>query len=129
MFGLLKFLFYSCVAVVVGVVIGTVPFGGRTVAERITALYQSGPALAIDSPRKSAASSPKALARTTPRAKQAGAKASAPVPAPGASAAPVAVATAEAPISAGAANRPDGHTESDKVALDKLIAAKAKTPR
>jgi hypothetical protein len=126
MFGLLKFLFYSCVAVVVGVVIGTVPFGGRTVAERITALYQSGPSQGIDAPKKSLAVSPKALARTTPRAKQVTAKpSSAPAPGPGAPAA----AALEAPVTAGAANTPDGHTDSDKAALDKLIAAKVKGPK
>jgi hypothetical protein len=111
MFGLLKFLFYSCVAVVVGVVIGTVPFGGRTVAERIASVYQPAGA-AAEAPKK-ALPAPKASARTAPRSKS------------GATA-PALVAMAQGPLTAGAANTPDGHTESDKRALDKLIASKSK---
>ncbi|HEY3452443.1 MAG TPA: hypothetical protein VGK67_39230 [Myxococcales bacterium] len=123
MFGLLKFLFYSCVAVVVGVVIGTVPIGGRTVAERIAALYQSGPLIPSATPKKAAPT--KALARAAPRGKAPSASPS-PTPSPSAAAAVVAAAGAPGPVSAGAANSPDGHTDSDKAGLNQLLAAKAK---
>ncbi len=119
MFGLLKFCFYTFVAVVVGVVIGTVPIGGRTIAERVSAAYQAGPTLAAPV-KKPVANSPKAVARATPRAKSTGA-ASAPVP----TAKPM-VASAAEPITAGAANAPDRTSEDDKVALDRLIAAKTR---
>lgn len=111
MFGLLKFLFFTFVAVVVGVVIGTVPIGGQTVAERIAAVYQPGSSIA---PAKKAP--PKAAARTAPRPKVAQASVAVPTPSP---------APAK-PVTAGAANAPDGHTEGDKMALDKLIASRAK---
>lgn len=121
MFGLLKFCFYTFVAVVVGVVVGTVPIGGKTIAERVSAAYQSGPTLAAPV-KKPVANSPKAVARATPRAKgSASGTTSAPTP----SGKPM-VASAEQPITAGAANAPDRTSEDDKVALDRLIATKAR---
>ncbi|MGC4121964.1 MAG: hypothetical protein QM765_46770 [Myxococcales bacterium] len=127
MFGLLKFLFYSCVAVVVGVVIGTVPIGGHTIAERIAALYQTGPVIPSATPKRPAPT--KALARAAPRGKASATPAAgAPIPTPNAatSAEIVAAAGAPGPVTAGAANSPDGHTDSDKAALDQLLAVKAK---
>jgi hypothetical protein len=40
MFGIIKFIFYTSIAVVVGILIGTVPVGGRTVADRIMDAYE-----------------------------------------------------------------------------------------
>lgn len=121
MFGLLKFLFYSCVAVVVGVVIGTVPIEGKTAAERIAGLYQGTPLI----PSTNAKKAPRALARATPRGKAA---TGTPVPAPSAAMAAsiVAAAGAPGPVTAGAANSPERHSDSDKAALDQLLAAKAR---
>ncbi len=124
MFGLLKFLFYSCVSVVVGVVIGTVPFGGSTIAERVASLYQTAPLIPSVSPKK--ASQAKAMARANPRGKSSARKAPIPAPSPATTAAMVAAAGAPGPESAGAANSPDRHTDSDKAALNQLLAAKAK---
>lgn len=127
MFGLLKFLFYTFVAVVVGVVLGTVPFGGRTIADRVAAFYQSGSTL--DAPvKKPVSTSPKALARAAPRAKAPATPAPTAGPAPSAShpALERPTISLHGPITAGAANSPDKASDDDKVALDKLIAAKTR---
>lgn len=113
MFGLLKVLFYTFVAVVVGVFLGTVPVGGRTIAERVAGFYQPKPS------KPPAASAPR-----TPRVE--------PAPAPAHPAGrkvprgPTAVAEAPVPTTAGAANAPEGHSADDRKALDRLIAARSK---
>lgn len=117
MFGLLKFLFYTFVAVVVGVVIGTVPFGGRTIADRIASAYQPATAAKVAAPARRVPPpvvSSKTAARAAPRAKP---SAPAPVAAP---------TPAAGPVTAGAANSPDAHTDADKAALDRLIATRVK---
>ena len=123
MFGLLKFLFYTFVAVVVGVLIGTVPIGGHTVSERIAAAYQGAPELLEAQAKKltSASPAPKAAARSAPRAK--GNPAPTPLPAP-----PPKNPTAPArgPLTAGAANSPDAQSDEDKHALEQVIAARVR---
>jgi hypothetical protein len=124
MFGLLKFLFYTFVAVVVGVLIGTVPVGGHTVSERIAAAYQGAPQMLEAQAKKLAPSttgSPKAAARTGPRAKAI----PTPLPAPP-SPPPNPTALARGPLTAGAANSPEAQSDEDKRALDKVIAARVK---
>jgi len=125
MAGVLKFLFFTCVAVVVGVVIGTVPIGGQTMAERIAAAYNK-PATAAPTSVAStkAPAAPKAVARPAAKAKTA--VAPAPAKAPASKAGAVNASAPRGPITAGAANTPDGHTESDKAAFDQIIAAKVK---
>ncbi|MGI5861180.1 MAG: hypothetical protein ACOX6T_03875 [Myxococcales bacterium] len=106
MFGLIKMLFYSFVAVAVGVFIGTVPVGGRTIADRIVSAYEAAPS--VDSAKAAAKS---ALERGATASKgQAKAKA-----------APVASA---APVTAGQANSPERITAEERQALDKIIASR-----
>jgi hypothetical protein len=120
MFGLLKFLFYTFVAVIVGVLMGTVPVGGHTVTERIVAAYQGAPQL-LDAAKKVVPAPPKAAARTAPRAKSM----PTPLPAPPPPA-PSPTALARGPLTAGAANSPEAQSDEDKRALDKVIAARVK---
>lgn len=40
MFGIIKLIFYTSIAVGVGILMGTVPVGGRTVADRIMETYE-----------------------------------------------------------------------------------------
>jgi len=110
MFGVLKMLFYTFVAVVVGVFIGTMPVGGRTIAERITGLYQVSPAESPGSAkRRPVRGEPsRGPARKQPKS-----------PAALAASPPV-------PTSAGAANAPEGHSADDEKALERLIAARSK---
>lgn len=116
MFDLLKMLFYTFVAVVVGVFIGTVPVGGRTIGERIASLYQSSSTPAGAKPaaveRPARAEPQKSAARPAARAR------SAPPPAQ-----VQAQAQAQA-ITAGAANSPDGHSAEERDALDKLLSSR-----
>lgn len=121
MFGLLKFLFFTFVAVVVGLVIGTVPIGGRTVAERIASIYERVPPSIAHAGKKTLPAMTSTKARATTRAKPAAPSVPVPVPVPSAAA-----PATHGVITAGAANTPDAHSEDDKVALDKLIAARVK---
>lgn len=110
MFGVLKVLFYTFVAVVVGVFLGTVPVKGRTIAERVAGFYPAKPA------KPPARAAPRPVRIEPTPAHPAGRK---PTKGP--------MALTEAPTSAGAANAPDGHTApDDKKALDRLIATRAK---
>jgi hypothetical protein len=118
MFGLLKMLFYTFVAVVVGVFIGTVPIQGRTIAERIAAAYQSQPFDfgAGKGPRPEPGTKPsspaKAPARPATRARPEKDKA-------------VAQAEPKA-VTAGQANSPDAHAPEEQEAIAKLIASRSK---
>ncbi len=119
MFGLLKMLFYTFVAVVVGVFIGTVPIQGRTIAERIASAYQSKPFDfgAGKGPRPEPASKP---ANSTP-----------PAPKPGSRPRTTGTALAESskPITAGQANSPDAHGPEEQAAIEKIIASRARPRR
>jgi len=103
MFEVMKTLFYTFVAVVVGVFIGTVPIEGRTISDRIVAAFSS--------PAPSARTSKPVAASSRPTTKAAAKTRSAPVPAKG-------------PVTAGAANSPDQHSSEDRAALEKVIAAR-----
>ncbi|MFN7131480.1 MAG: hypothetical protein ACK4N5_05315 [Myxococcales bacterium] len=123
MFAMLRFLFYTFVAVVVGVFIGTVPVGGRTIAERISAAFDTSQAMLqaqsaqrTDKPEKPAAKKggePQRAARVPPPSKP-GAQAPSPSP-----------AAPQGPVTAGAANTPDARSEADREDLAKIIAAKS----
>ena len=102
MFGLLRMLFYSFVAVAVGVFIGTVPVGGRTIADRIVGAYEVAPSL---DPAKAAAKS--AVKRGAASKGQAKAK-----------------AAPAAPLTAGQANSPERTTPEERQALDRIIASR-----
>ncbi|HCF61193.1 MAG TPA: hypothetical protein DFS52_24750 [Myxococcales bacterium] len=103
MFGLIKMLFYSFVAVAVGVFIGTVPVGGRTIADRIVGAYEVAPSL--DSAKAAAKS---AVERGATASKgQATAK-----------------AAPAAPVTAGQANSPERTTPEERQALDRIIASR-----
>jgi hypothetical protein len=119
MLTLLKVLFFILMAVVVGVFIGTVPIQGRTVAERIEEYCQ--PALrlkALVSGKLEASRSEPS--RSGPRSTKARRS-----PPPAASTAPS--TSVEAPAStAGRANMPDGASDEDRSALDRIIATHAK---
>ncbi len=113
MFGVLKVVFYTFVAVSVGVFLGTVPVGGRTIAERVSGTYQSKPA-------RPAPASPARPARVEPAPAHPAVRKSPRAPAAGPT------AMAQAPTTAGAANAPDGHSDNDEKALERLIAARSK---
>jgi hypothetical protein len=108
MFGALKMVFFTFVAVVVGVFVGTVPLGGRTLAERLADLYQARPA--------------ESAPRGAPRPAR-----PEPVRAPSRKLAKPSTAMASVPTSAGAANTPDGHSADDEKALERIIAARSRT--
>jgi hypothetical protein len=112
MFGVLKVLFYTFVAVVVGVFLGTVPVGGQTIAERVAGFYPAKPPKPAKPPARAA---PHPARVEPPPAHPAGHK---PTRGP--------TGLAEAPTSAGAANAPDGHSADEKKALDRLIATRTK---
>jgi hypothetical protein len=116
MVGLLKFLFFMFVAVVVGVFIGTVPLGGKTLAERIGAGWSTAPS-ASESPAHKVAGAPKTAARTAPHSKAPIAVAVLSSPAP--TAAPAIRAKL---VTAGAANTPDRHSDEEQAALEAVIA-------
>lgn len=122
MFAMFRFLFFTFVAVAVGVFIGTFPIGGQTIAERITAAVdkqtakksgptkekgttRSAPQKQVAKPSRGSTDTSKRTARATP------AKAK---PAP------------QGPVSAGAANTPDNATDEDREDLAKIIAARAR---
>jgi predicted lipid-binding transport protein (Tim44 family) len=118
MFALLKMLFYSFIAVMVGVFIGTVPIGGRTIADRVVSAYESTPAGKTAQVSKAQPSQQRA-ARQTPKA------AARPVAAKAAPAGVAAPAAPAAPVTAGAANSPDRHSDEDRQALEKIIASRS----
>ncbi len=112
MFAMFRFLFYTFVAVVVGVVIGTVPIEGRTIADRLTAAFGDKPAKVA---KPSTAAPQKPAAKTAPATEtKRAARAAPPKPAP------------QGPVSAGAANTPDNRTEEEREDLAKIIATRAR---
>jgi len=108
MFGLLKFLFYSFVAVIVGVILGTVPVGGRTVAERIAGMYRKSPAPSAASAKRTPppTSTIKASGRAALRPKAAATVQLGPAPSPAAAPARSASSTASASRSPSAETSP-----------------------
>ena len=116
MVAILKLGFFTLVAVAVGVLVGTVPIDGKTVGERIMTACRSEPS------RKAKPAEPE---RAEPRSKGHGARAriekatERPITPPAIAEAP------RGPVTAGAANTPDGQNASDEKALEKLIAARS----
>ncbi len=100
----------SFIAVMVGVLIGTVPIGGRTIADRVVSAYQSAPAKKPAPSAKPAQAGKVAVERTAKRTARDQAKAA---------------PERRAPISAGAANSPERHDENDRQALERMIAARS----
>jgi hypothetical protein len=88
--------------VAVGVFIGTFPVGGRTLADRIVSAYEVAP---------SAVAAVQSQAGRTPARKATVARAEAKKP--------------TGPISAGQANSPERRSDDERLALEKLIAARA----
>ena len=113
MWGLIKLVFFTFVAVAVGVFVGTVPVGGRTLADRIVSLYQAGPGL--EDLVKLAKTAASALAGAKAGGEAAAARR--PYEAPSELEPPRAK-----PVTAGAANRPDAHSAEDRDALEQVIA-------
>ena len=116
MFAMLRFLFYSFVAVVVGVFLGVVPLGGRTVAERIAAFV--GPAV----PKGASAGEPLPKRPDAPK-RETARQVIRSHPLRGRIAAP----TAAVPATAGQANSPDLVTEGERAKIDELIASRARS--
>jgi hypothetical protein len=108
MFGMLKVLFYTLAAVVAGVFIGTVPVGGRTIAEWVVGSHSVKPVV------RAAAATPRPAHGDPGR-----------VPLRRPAKIPAALSETS-PATAGAANVPDGHSADDKKALDRLIAGRAR---
>lgn len=113
MFGILKMLFYSFVAVIAGVFIGTVPVGGRTVADRIVGAYQAVPSSAsVTDAARAKLDGRKAVSKAKPAPR--------PEPKPEARAS----AKPAKPVTAGAANSPERYTDEDRQALEQMIASR-----
>jgi hypothetical protein len=107
MFGFLRFLFYTFVAMVVGVFIGTVPVGGHTLADRIASTFKS--VSSNTGAKRGRAELQKMVGRSAAH-RSGSAVGSTPL----------------APVSAGTANMPEGHSEDDRAALARVIASRAR---
>jgi hypothetical protein len=125
MFGLLKLAFFTFLAIAVGIVIGTVPIGGKTIADRIVTAYESASKLAnLPEALKAEPSRTAQSSRIAEPAKASPARARSPeihaiAPAPSHE-----TTWRAAPISAGAANRPDSFSQEDRDEVDQIIAAR-----
>ncbi len=109
MFGIIKFVFYSSIAVAVGILIGTVPVGGRTVADRIMEAYE---VLASKPQRKTDLLPPKSVSQK----KDVRISKSKPLTRPK-------VRSAKAG-SLGATNTPENRTAEEKAKLSRIILTK-----
>lgn len=132
MFALIKFAFFTFVAIAVGVVIGTVPVGGRTIADRLVRLYDEAAPKAgqlIDGLKAEPAPSQpdaKGAARASATAGRGNPAARTPQAAPTElePKAEAGRAAATGPVTAGASNRPDSFSTADRDEVEKIIAAR-----